>query len=126
MNIQIPEALNLQPFPIAWAQFCQYRKEKKKDITSFGAKLILNKLVQWNYTPEQAAESLNQSMECGWTGVFELRKNKKEGRLDGKIYLWKHNGKEEISDEKYDQLKIKYKGDLVYSEDYKCFFIKNR
>ena len=126
-EINIPESLDFQPFIQTWLDYCQYRKQIiKKPISQFSAKIIFNKFLKWKYTPEQATESLEQSMEGTWTGVFEVHKNKREGRLDGKIYLWKHNGKEEISDEKYDQLKLKYKGDLVYSEDYKCFFIKNR
>lgn len=118
----IPQRLDQEIFKASWAQYVQYRKELKKPLTSIGANRIFHKLSEWGYSPQEAAMALDQSIDAGWTGVFQLRK-KAEGRLDGRIYFWRHNNKEEISDEEYDRLKYVFKERLRYNENHRCYYV---
>lgn len=70
----IPEKLNVPEFLDAWRNWEQYRKEIKKKLTPRTIELQLKKLAQ--YTPEEAAQMIVQSIENGWQGLFPLRGDK--------------------------------------------------
>ena len=59
-----------------WPDYLEVRKAKKAPPTERAIKGILSKIVEYgggNQSDERAI--LQQSIECGWTGVFPLRKN---------------------------------------------------
>lgn len=51
-----------------WRDWIKYRRQKKESLTQVGAERQVNKLK--TFSPEIAAEIINKSIECGWTGLF--------------------------------------------------------
>jgi hypothetical protein len=58
-------------FALAWIEWEQYRKEKKETLTPTTTKRQLKKLA--TYPEAIAIAMLNNSMDNGWTGLFELK-----------------------------------------------------
>lgn len=54
-----------------WSDFVEMRKQIKKPLTERATVLIINKLTGFG---QQANESLEQSIESGWSGVFAIKK----------------------------------------------------
>jgi DNA-binding Lrp family transcriptional regulator len=54
-------------------EFIQYRKEKKWDLTLTGLKKLLNKLLSLSKDPTVQINILNESMERGYRGIFEIK-----------------------------------------------------
>ena len=67
----IPEKLNVEVFITSWERWQAYRREKKKTLTKTTITAQLNKLSK--YTPQIASAMLEQSIENGWQGIFELK-----------------------------------------------------
>ena len=68
-GMNLPEWIN----PELWEAFCDMRRQMKRiPFTAYAQKLILQKLERfktWGYDPN---ESLKQSIERGWRGVFPV------------------------------------------------------
>jgi hypothetical protein len=64
-------------FSEAWQCWEQYRKEKKQKLTPASVKMQIKFLSQFG--EEVAIQIINQSIQNGWTGLFEL-KNKNNGK----------------------------------------------
>jgi hypothetical protein len=60
-------------FTETWVTWEEYRRQLKKPLTMIGKQRQLLKL--WNYSAETAIAMLEQSMENGWQGIFELKGN---------------------------------------------------
>ena len=67
----IPNNLYQPDFVQAWEDFQQHRKEIKKKLTPLAGSRTLNKLSK--YPVDVAIQMLEQSIENGWTGVFEIK-----------------------------------------------------
>jgi hypothetical protein len=63
-------------FREAWRDWLMDRKERHKAVTTRGAMLSLRKLGTWKYP----IESINQSIEHGWQGLFEYKPIQHGGR----------------------------------------------
>ena len=70
-GFEIPDQLNSPQFLETWEDFQQHRKEIKKKLTPLAGSRTLNKLSK--YTDDVAIQMLEQSIENGWTGVFEIK-----------------------------------------------------
>ena len=55
--------------------YIDHRKEIKSPMTLRAFKMILNKLDKFTSLDTEKIEILNQSIENGWKGIFELKKN---------------------------------------------------
>ena len=67
----IPERLNHPQFIQAWDDFQKHRKEIKKKLTPLAGSRTLKKLEA--HSSDIAIQMLEQSIENGWTGVFEVK-----------------------------------------------------
>ena len=56
-----------------WQAWTDYRKEKKNTLTNSTIKYQWNKLK--GYPVEIAIAMIGQSIEHGWTGIFEIKQN---------------------------------------------------
>ncbi len=65
----IPTNLHTPYFIAAWSEWVDERRIRRHSITERGARLQLKHCAQWG--PERSVDSINQSIECGWTGLFE-------------------------------------------------------
>lgn len=70
-NTAIPESLNTPDFLVAWSDWITYRKEKKQQVTPSTATRQLKKLAAYPVTV--AIGMIEQSIEKGWQGLFELK-----------------------------------------------------
>lgn len=77
-NIELPENLNTEEFLATWNDWTAYRKEIKKTMTERTQKMQLKKLS--DYPVGTAIAMIEQSIENGWQGIFELKDN---GRTAG-------------------------------------------
>ena len=59
-----------------YVEFLKYRNELKKKCTKTTINLQVKKLSA--YDPKTSIQMLEQSMENGWTGLFEVKKDKKQ------------------------------------------------
>lgn len=60
----------------ALIKFIEHRKKLKKPMTDYAVKLLIGKLNKMTPSIEMQIDILNQSIESGWLGVFELKKEK--------------------------------------------------
>lgn len=72
----IPLPFNSHAFTFAWSEWMHYRKEVKKKVTPSTAKKQLAYLSR--YPEDVAIEMINQSIEKGWTGLFEVESKAKK------------------------------------------------
>jgi len=72
----LPENLNTEDFKKAWGDWNEHRLEIKKKITPLQAKALLKKMSIWG--SEETIARINQSIENGYQGLFELK-----GKTDG-------------------------------------------
>jgi len=68
-GVSIPEKLNTPEFKEAWKKWEQHRAELKKTLTKSTAEAQLKKLAKMG--PEAAVQSITNSIESGWTGLFK-------------------------------------------------------
>lgn len=71
---QIPPSLNTKSFLEVWADFLEHRKQMKKKMSDVAKSGMLKKLSK--YSVQTAIQMLDQSIENGWLGVFEIRSQK--------------------------------------------------
>ena len=59
----------------AWMAFDAMRKAKRAPLTPRAVELIVAKLDEWRKQGDDPAEVLLQSVERGWTGVFQIKRD---------------------------------------------------
>lgn len=69
----IPIDFRVPAFLAAWHAWMEERHRKRNDISERGAELQLRKLAQGARTPAAAVEWINESIQNGWTGIFQPR-----------------------------------------------------
>jgi len=65
-----PERLRSERFVKAFSEFREHRKQIKKPLTALAEKKLLDRLAK---SPSEAVAMIEQSIENGWQGVFELK-----------------------------------------------------
>ncbi|HUX03091.1 MAG TPA: hypothetical protein VMY35_19190 [Phycisphaerae bacterium] len=80
--VVLPESLQTKDFVSAWEAWEKYRKETRHALTPSTIRLQLKKLEAVG--PTVAAAMINQSIERGWRGLFELDQGGTKGTTDGK------------------------------------------
>ena len=80
----LPSNLDTPPMKEAWDDFIVHRKETGKKLTGQSAKMVLNKLLKANLTPDEAVTELNKAVECGWKTVFPKKPEVKVVKRTGK------------------------------------------
>ncbi len=78
------QALDASPLEKAIADFKAHRKALKRTMTPKAVELMLAKLNRLAQTDEDKIAILNQSIECGWIGVFEIKDNARASPLNKK------------------------------------------
>lgn len=66
--------------PSAWAAYCELRRRKRAPMTDHALGLIFGKLDEWRAKGHDPTEVLNNSIQNGWTGIFEPKDNESGGR----------------------------------------------
>lgn len=80
-TIELPENLKTSSFTTAWAEWLEYKKQRKESYKPIGVKQLLKKLA--DFGPEEAVRKLETAMSNNWAGcVFDNRPSKKNGRGD--------------------------------------------
>ena len=79
-NQTIPDLLNTPEFVKCWEQWKQYRRELKKPLAPTTEGHQLKKLA--GHDVDTAIAMLEQSMEKGWQGIFELKGDTKSKVTD--------------------------------------------
>lgn len=69
---EIPVELKNEKFEKVWGEFQEHRKQIKKPMTGLAMGKMLARLAR---SPSEACAMLEQSIEQGWQGVFELKTN---------------------------------------------------
>lgn len=78
---ELPENLKTSSFTTAWAEWLEYKKQRKESYKPIGAKQLLKKLA--GFGPEEAVRKLETAMSNNWAGcIFDNRPSKKNGRGD--------------------------------------------
>jgi hypothetical protein len=72
--IVFPDSLNNDVFKETWNDWIKYKKERQDKLTDSTMKRQLNKL---SLSPSNAIAIINQSIDNGWSGLFDLKKGKK-------------------------------------------------
>jgi len=68
IKVVFPPELDTPEFAEAWDEWETNRREIKKPLTQMAITKQLNKLKKWG--SDLAIETINQSIEAGWTGLF--------------------------------------------------------
>jgi hypothetical protein len=62
-------------------EFIKYRQSMKKPLkTEHAFNLIINKLNKWGKSDSEKIAILNQSIESGWTGIYEIKQQKQQSK----------------------------------------------
>lgn len=77
----------------ALVKFLEHRKKLKKPMTDYAVKLLIGKLNKMTPSVDKQIAIINQSIECGWLGVFDL---KEEQRKTGANGIAITNGKSDL------------------------------
>lgn len=77
----LPDSLDTKEFRETWEAWIAYRKEIKHKLTSSTVKRQLTKLS--GYPVATAIAMIDQSIERGWTGLFEIKEDGKTTALAG-------------------------------------------
>lgn len=72
----IPPSLHTDEFLRTWTEWVDERKCRRNKITPRAAKLQLNKCAVWG--PRKSVDSIIRSIECGWSGLFEVIPNQRQ------------------------------------------------
>lgn len=71
-NIVFPDWLDTE----LWKEYKKYRQNGKGKFTPYAQKLAISKLEKLKEDGNDPNEVIRQTIECGWSGLFPLRKNK--------------------------------------------------
>ena len=76
------EFVNLLPTDV-WEKWVDYRKETKHKLTKMTAEAQLKKLLKLNQQGHKPIDIINQSIENGWQGLFEVKSGIKGSSTTG-------------------------------------------
>ncbi len=82
--VEIPENLRTPAFEAAWGEWLIYRKQIGKTVRESTAKKQLSKLSRAG--PIDAVVMIEESIGQGWTGLFEVKDDKRSGKSTGTDY----------------------------------------
>ena len=106
-RLVIPESINTPEFVLALEEFITHREQLKKPMTEIAIARLIKKLSK--YPVNTAIAMLDQSMENGWQGVFEVKGQ--NGKLSGRGASWAQpESADQSSDDwqaEYERTKIK-------------------
>lgn len=68
---EIPESLQTIEFEDMFMEFLEHRKQIRKIVTQLGGERLIKKLSK--YPASIATKMLEQSIENGWTGIFDVK-----------------------------------------------------
>ena len=77
-EINYPDWLDLE----VWKEFKNYRGNGKGKFTPYAQQLAINKLEKLREEGNDPSEVIRRTIECGWSGLFPLKENKREETLD--------------------------------------------
>ena len=90
----IPEnLLAINGFEKTWADFVEHRRSIRKKMTKVAAERIWAKITKMNSSP---IDVLNQSIENGWAGIFEIKQNQQSNKHTNGNYKTKGDRDVEI------------------------------
>lgn len=69
--------------PAAWADFVEHRIKLRKAMSAGAMRLTVSSLAKLMRDGHPAEEVLNQSIQRGWAGVFEIKKENGNGNFNG-------------------------------------------
>ena len=72
-SIIIPECLNIPNFISSWENWKLHRKQIKKPLTDKSSEMLLKRFELVGV--DTAIKMINQSIENGWQGIFEIKPN---------------------------------------------------
>ena len=72
----------------AFKAFLEMRKKRKNANTDYAIKLLLSKLEKLSTDPDTQVKIIEQSIENGWIGLFELRNNDHKTKTQGIADIW--------------------------------------
>ena len=70
--------------PEVWGEFEKWRKKARKPLTNYARKLAVDKLWKLWQAGNDPTEVLNQSIMCGYLGLFEIHQGQ-VGRRDQEL-----------------------------------------
>ena len=66
--------------PASWQTYTQHRKESRKPLTATAQTAAINKLERWKAEGKDIAAIITQSVENGWSGLFEVKQGVGQGK----------------------------------------------
>lgn len=67
----------------AFRDFAESRRQMRAPLTEKAAKLLLGKLIKMTDSTEERIAIINQSVENGWKGFFELKRDRQDSQTKG-------------------------------------------
>ena len=80
---QNQEPINPKPadwLPASWQIYLEHRKESLKPLTATAQTAAINKLERWKAEGKDIAAIIQQSVENGWSGLFEVKQGVGQGK----------------------------------------------
>jgi uncharacterized protein YdaU (DUF1376 family) len=66
--------------PASWQIYTQHRKESRKPLTATAQTAAINKLERWKAEGKDISAIITQSVENGWSGLFEVKQGVGQGK----------------------------------------------
>lgn len=66
--------------PANWQIYLQHRKESRKPLTATAQTAAINKLERWKAEGKDISAIITQSVENGWSGLFEVKQGVGQGK----------------------------------------------
>ena len=66
--------------PANWQTYTQHRKESRKPLTATAQTAAINKLERWKAEGKDISAIITQSVENGWSGLFEVKQGVGQGK----------------------------------------------
>ncbi len=79
-TIELPDNLKTSSFKAAWAEWIEYKKQRKESYKPIGASKLLKRLAEFG--PEEAVRKLETAMSNNWAGCVFESSAKKSSRGD--------------------------------------------
>lgn len=67
----------------AFRDFAESRRQMRAPLTEKAAKLLIGKLIKMTDSTEERIAIINQSVENGWKGFFELKRDRQDSQTKG-------------------------------------------
>ena len=66
--------------PASWQTYTQHRKESRKPLTATAQTAAIEKLSRWKAEGKDISAIITQSVENGWSGLFEVKQGVGQGK----------------------------------------------